>query len=1134
MAEMKLTNKQSQAVYSRGGNLLVSAAAGSGKTSVLARRIVSLIEEGAEIRRMLVVTYTNLAATEMRERIARELSARAEATGDFRLEAQAEYVQIADICTIHSFAARLIRENFLQLGLPQSLRVGGQEECDVLKDKALEQVFGALYEEEDADFLSLRDRYSGRTDDKLKEMLLQVYEFCTSRPERLIWLKDAAERFDEQGLGEILREKCQVGMGRLCSLLQRGQELERQYEFCEKQAENNAREREEAERLCALLEQDFPGFEAAVSDFKLSMLERKNPAGEGKELLRGIKAKAREELRELKSALPGEVLPVLREESAYMRGLAASLYRVLERFEREYAALKRDEHMLDYDDMISYAYRLLQDDDAAERYAGRYDYIFVDEYQDTNPVQEALISRISRADNRFMVGDIKQSIYRFRLADPLIFLEKTREFEGEAEDKRVIRMNENFRSAPGVIAPINFVMSRLMSRGMGEIEYTRQERLLAKREAGGGMEVLLTDYGAGEEEDEAMGAAEREAHTVARRIVQLLEETDDDGKAKYEPADICVLLRKTRVNSQVFAQVFSEYGINSETPDGRFTQFIGVEVFVNLLKVVDSFGSDIALLSVMRSHIGGFDEREMALIRQADRSHSFYKAFLAYAEYEDALGEKCRAFLAKIHRWRLLCRGIALPAFLTLLKNETDYAARLAVLPGGRRKKEAFAQFFSRCLAYAEKQRTLFSLVTQLEDIYKSKGAYSEFRQAGDRSGCVRIMSVHKSKGLEFPVVILARMDTKFSRNDTSQPVLLHSALGIASDIICAEQRSIRKTQTKELFKYVMNKEMKSEELRVLYVAMTRAKERLILSGTVKKPEEFFCEQSQSFAWYDLLAKNSPLEWTLSALLPLPCMADWYQGTKPEKEDMEIAHSLVGEAAERRQKEREFDLKACLLSAGRKPYRPFLRYEAPRIPVKIGVSTLRALDDEEGEVRPAYHAADSKAGGDGGAELGTLVHLFLQHVDFKSKSVEALEAEAQRMIEALILTEQEAARIRGFFPQIADFLLSDLAYRIRGSKRVLREVPFSLSVTAEELGIEKSEERVMVQGIIDLVFEEEGKWVLVDYKSNMADESRLIALATAYQTQMDLYKKALSRITKMPVAESYLYLLRARTALQLC
>lgn len=1132
MAEMRLTERQSQAVYQRGGNLLVSAAAGSGKTSVLAKRIVSLVEEGADIRRMLVVTYTSLAAAEMRERIRKELSQRAQESGRYWLEAQAEYVQVADICTIHSFAARVIRENFLALGLPQNLRVGGQEEGDVLKDQALEQVFSRFYEEEDADFLSLRDRYSGRTDDKLKQMLLRIYEFCTSRAERLGWLEGAAENFDEQGMLDILRERCEIGMKRLCALLQRGQDLELTYEFCEKQEQNNQRELEQAQELTRLLHQNFDAFGAAVSAFQISALERKSPAGEGKELLRALKAKEREILKELKEVLPSQALPLLRQESAYMRSLASSLHRVLIRFEKRYAQMKREAHMLDYDDMISHAYRLLQDKETAERYCGRYDYIFVDEYQDTNPVQEALISCISRGDNRFMVGDIKQSIYRFRLADPLIFLKKTREFEEGAAGQQLIRMNENFRSAPGVIRPINFIMSRLMSRGLGEMEYSGLEQLIPKQEGGGQVELLLTQFDAQEDEEQALSAAEKEAHSVAKRILELLEEKTPEGKPVYAPSDICVLLRKTKENTQVFAEVFAGYGLDSETPDGRFTQFIGVEVFVNLLKLVDSFGSDLALLSVMKSHIGGFDEAEMALIRQADREHSFYDAFARYAQYEDALGEKCRVFLGKIRRWRLLSRGLSLASFLTLLKNETDYLAHLAALPGGRSKKEAFSQFFERCLGYAGRQRTLFGLVGLLEEINKNKGAYSEFRQAGDRSGCIRIMSVHKSKGLEFPVVILARMDSRFSNQDLQQSVLLHSSLGLASDIINEKQRTIRPTLTRSLFAYVMSKEMKSEELRVLYVAMTRARERLILSGVIRKQEEQLRELSQPYAWYDLIAKKNPLEWVLAALLPLPCMADWYQGSEKCLEDIPIFHRIVSPEAEQREG-RAFDLRACLLEAGRAPYRPFLKYQAERIPVKIGVSTLRAMDDAEGEVLPAFHAADSRPEAEGGARLGTLVHLFLQHLDFSSKSMQALEEEAARMVRSLLLTEEEVAVLRGFFPQILDFMKSDLAYRIRASGRVLKEVPFSLFVTAQEVGIARSQEKVMVQGIIDLAFEEEGQWILVDYKSNMADENRLIALASAYQTQISLYKKALERITGQPVAESYLYLLRARTALRM-
>ncbi len=1136
MSELTLTEKQRQAIRERGKSILVSAAAGSGKTSVLSKRVVSLVEEGVDIRRILVCTFTNLAAGEMRERISRELQEMAESKRDARLSAQAEYAGIADICTIHKFAGKLIRENSLLLGIPADTRVGSDEESAILMDQAMEQIFEEFYEAEDEGFLAVRGRYAGRTDRALAELVKSLYAFANSRPEGILWLKNAAETDLTGKFRKIVDELICAKLEKLAMTMERCRKIGVEYSMPGKQLDKNSADCLLAAELKQAFAVDKEQFEKMLALAEVPRIESKLEPEAAKKELQDLKAAARKLIREMDEWKPSRSEQLLRRESAYMKAQAGVFYRILERFQSQYKLAKAGRKMLDYDDLINYAFVLLQDDEIAAAYAARYDYVFIDEYQDTNPVQEALLARISRQDCRFMVGDIKQSIYRFRLADPLIFLRKAEEFEGGAEGSLVIRMNENFRSAPGLIESVNFIMNRLMSRNLGEIEYNEKESLIPRGNYNGDTEILLTDAReeAAEGEEEA-DSVTKEAHTVARKITDLLGQSMiENGQTRpIEYGDICVLMRSTKGSSGIFAKVFADYGVPVESPEGKYAPMSEVDVFVNLMRLIDNANSDIALLSVLRSHIGGFDEAGMAMIRAASAETSFYGCFMEYAERQDALAGKCREFLDKIGRFRLYERNMRLKDLLIALKNETEYAAHMAVLPGGARKAANFRLFFEKCMEYASSQESLFSLVSYLDRLKRTKGAYYESKSAEGQANCVRIMSIHKSKGLEFPVVILARTSGKFNRSDLNQTVLVHSSLGIASDIIDEKNRTIQPAITKELFRYTLEKEMKSEELRILYVAMTRAKQKLVISGLVREPEKLFEKLREGGDWYDLLGMTSALEWILSAVLALPCMADWSHAL-PQGEGVFIAHSIMPADTQMKKKQvqKQFDIKESLLAAGREAYLPFLRYQTQRLPVKIGVSSIVQAQREPEEEWPEIRYTGKKTAFSG-AEVGTLIHLFMQHLDFSAKTEDDIAFQAEQMLAKKLITDAEKQTIFRFSKEIQHFLQSDMAYRIRSAKRVQREIPFSLAVAAREIGLADSDESIVVQGIIDLFFEEDDGLVLLDYKSNMADSKALGLLADKYKVQLRMYEKALHLITGKPVKQRFLYFLRADSSLML-
>ena len=1094
---MELTAKQQTAVNERNKNILVSAAAGSGKTSVLTERITKLCEEGADIRRMLVCTFTNAAAAEMRSRISKRLLARAEDANDARLRAQAEYAAVADICTFHSFCIRLLKEHFLQAGLRQRWRVASEKTAAQLMEQALEDTFDTLSEAGDNRLRMLQKRYTGSSEASFKENLLDLYAFTCSLPEQLEWIVRMDKNAAAEKCRELYLKKYTDAADRMIAAYAECLNISTAQGW-QKQSANDAAELQAAERTAAAI---AARDHAALSE----LLAKKAPAKDGKRPKGEVLDKhdfflklARAERTELKEIAPDDLGRIARE-AEYLSDQADALYHVLSVFREKYRLLKADMGVLDYDDILSESYKLLENEEIAAEYRAHYDYIFVDEYQDTNPIQEAFISRIVRSDNAFMVGDIKQSIYRFRLADPLIFRERQQRYDNAAENgELLIRMNDNFRSAPAVIGGINRAMSRLMSREFGEIDYTDDEALIAGGEgqAEGAVEFLLTTA------EERTPSAREEAENIARRILDLHQ---TDG-ISYK--DIAVLMRATKGDGDLFAKVFAEHGIPCINNAERSVPG-EAELFLNLLRIVDNVNYDIPLIAVMRSHVGGFDEQALAEIRANSLHGSFYQAVKLTAENEDALGGRCAEFLQQIRLLRIYARSMRLRDFLILLKARTNFEERLILLPHGIEKAEVFRRFYEDCLANAEEKESLYHLLQYYDALIKRGDSIVGKKETLGDHDCVQIMTVHKSKGLEFPVVFFARLGKRLRKDDIYKNFIYTSELGVVSDIYEEDTRVKRSSLMKEVIGDLIEDQLRSEALRVVYVAMTRAKERLILSGAIKKesmdPTAQQCIAAMRYGHQKTL--DTPLKWLIAAYSDEEFL-DWNGLTVREyadKQETEVDTVSITVA----------EVLGAIAASERKPL-PICQPDCS--PLKYGVSALLPEYDFETATAPQpAHAA-------GGTEFGSLVHYFMEHADFAN--FEGVHRQLERMRRAQLITAAEAVLLRRFSEQIERFFEGETAKRIRRSQRVYRELPFNLSVSARSVG-KDADGDIIIQGIIDLLFEEDGKWVIVDYKSNFVTEENIRGLIEHYTVQMDLYRRAAEMISGRAVDECVLCFLRA-------
>lgn len=1163
------TPAQRSAIEARGRTVLVSAAAGSGKTAVLTERVIRRIldpQNPVDADRLLVVTFSNAAAAEMRSRIGARLSELIEADpSNQNLLRQQLCLQRAQICTIHAFCLDLLRRHFQKLEIAPGFRIADPRELGLMREEAAQTVMEQFYREDDGSFSELVELLStGRDDRRVTDTLFSLYDFIRAHPFYNDWLEEKLRYYDpdcpvaqtvwgELSLhyaAETLRYAAQRLQGAIAAM-EDDEKMAAAYlpafqaDFGQVQALLGLVENQDWDGICrrlALLE--YP---------RLGALR----GYEGEERKRAVQA-ARKEARELVEGLRARPFCSTAAEFAQdmrdLRGKVTVLFALARAFDQTLYALKKAKKVLDFSDLEQLALTLLAEKKGegycptplARELSERYEEIFIDEYQDTNQAQDLLFTAISRqGDNLFLVGDVKQSIYRFRQASPELFMQKKERYAPYAAAPQAagpgkIILGENFRSRAEVTGAVNFLFGRIMSRRVGEIEYTAEEALVPAASyppmAGAGVELHLLDLSLSED-----AAALCEARYAAGLIAQLLESgaqvTDRSGSLRpVRRGDICILLRSLSGKAPIYLRALADAGVQCRADgQGGYLDSVEVSSLLSLLRAVDNPLLDISLVAAMMSPIFAFSADEMAAVRLCRREGPLYLALTLRAE-QDA---RCAAFLATLAAIRRWAATMPTDRLIRRILEETGFDAMVLAMKQGQARRQNLRLLVRYAADYEQAGYRGLSEFIRLIDRMQERG--DDLPAAGAPSGggdAVQLMSIHRSKGLEFPVVLLCDSSKGFNKEDLRSSTLLHPEIGFA----CVRRDLGRQCQFStvplEAMRLETERLLLSEEMRVLYVALTRARERLLITSAQKdlsaKLRALSCalDEGGRLPAYAVRRCGSYADWMLMAALHHPdgellrAQIDSELTPLPDPSRLRVVLATPGALPPPAERGAARTALPDPVLLARLREQTAWRYHDPaaaQTPAKLAVTAIvREEEAQAGEeraftARPAflqeYHMT--------AAERGTALHQYMLFADHAAAQKD-LPAELRRLCERRFLTEREARAIR--LDQVRAYYQSGLARRVQAAPRVWRELRFMTELGAERLGEllpEMGQNKVTVQGIIDLVFEEAGGLVIVDYKTDrVEDPSELIG---RYTRQLELYAEVLPQTLGLPVREKILY-----------
>lgn len=1265
---MKFTPEQQRVIELHNSNILVSAAAGSGKTAVLVERIIRMICDGehpADIDRLLIVTFTNAAAAEMRERIAAGITARLEADpGNEHIQKQSALLHNAQITTIDSFSLFLIRNHFNEIGLDPDFRVADEGEIKLLQQEVLAQLLedayaGQFVPEAPEQFHACVEYFCpGGRESVLEQHILNLSRYAGSFPWPAEWLEERKNDYaagDMEALvhsdyGQYLTERVNRTVE---GCLEKLREVKRLCELPDgpyMYGELTEAEIEQLERLtsCKDLEEQAAKV-PAVTFARLPSKKDDSVDPAKRELAKAIRNSVKDTLSDLSESYFKTPLELAVEQGKACREPLRILLDLVLEFDRRLLAAKQERHLIDFSDMEHYAlqillkrekveesdgtgtdrtetkYRIVPSDVAME-YRQYFQEILIDEYQDSNLVQEYLLSAISGEEegryNRFMVGDVKQSIYKFRLARPELFLEKYDTYQ-ETGDLCRIDLAKNFRSRIQVVDAVNGVFSRIMSREIGGIAYDDKAALYpgavypAQEDPAYGSELLLIrkpekgereESGIGEQHAEGAGVLvdydnvrQLEALAIAARIKQLKgslkvmeKSTGELRPVRY--SDMVILLRTTSGWDEEFKKILEQQGIPVYiTSKTGYFGALEVQELLQFLRVLDNPRQDIPLFGVMQSVFGGFTQEEIAQIRSGGEGHSrkrmtLYEALKEVAQSgrtveegeeisagesageEAELSQKADTFLQRIGHYRDLTPFTSIRDLLQRILDDYDYLNYVTALPAGSKRRANVEMLLTKASAFEKTSYFgLFHFIRYMEQLEKYDVDYGEADTLDENADVVRIMSIHKSKGLEFPVVFVSGLSKRFNMQDANQSLIVDMDLGVAVDYVDSVRRIKNKTLRRTVLSAKMKEDNLAEELRVLYVALTRAREKLILTAVLDKADEKWelaqMTGQERLTYLDFCEAGSYMDFLLP-ILPQTGIAVKTLRTE------DLAVEELREQLRMGDRREQLRLIACgettLTGDPEENERKlmYLRerfaYQYPhpglqKLYTKTTVSELKiaamAEKDEaafhtfeEKEVVPYIPGFRREQEKVSGAVRGNAFHRTMELLDFtylftesglftgcpnnyeeyrrgldKNRLQNRLEEFLQRETISLRLTEEYAKAVS--LPKILNFLEQELAYRMwRAQEQGLlyREQPFVLGIDAKRLDPDLPEgEKVLIQGIIDVFFIEDGEIVLLDYKTDVIDS--LEALWNRYNVQIQYYEEALTKLMQMPVKERILY-----------
>lgn len=1144
MATREWSKAQKEAIRARNRSILVSAAAGSGKTSVMIERIIELLRAGGRLERMLIITFTRAAASEMRERLTLALSQLAR--DDAHLREEYDGIGRAQISTLHSFCARLLSRHFEPIGADPLTRTGDEAVTAALFERALNDVITDFYVEPDEDARLLIERFS---DEDITSMTRALYQFLMAQADPFGWLDAALEA---PVTGETLKASPLYAVMQDSARLQIEGALQYAH-ACESVAMRPggpARylpncEEDRAAALMTLDALDRGQSLAFLKTFKASVLRRtKTPESETEELREQFK-RLRDSFKQC-MAKAGKLLPGSEDELAACameiestRPLLRALGKLTGKLHARYRELKSARAIRDYNDLEHMALEALRHPDVAQEASRQFDAIFVDEYQDISRTQEAIIAALHQDNDLFMVGDVKQSIYRFRLADPTLFLSKFKGFasENQAESRRIL-LNENFRSRPNILKAVNEVFQLAMRERVTELSYGEDAQLNygtrpgAPYDEGAPIELMLVtreeeapddaENESAENEDGLKTTAQLEAAAIARRIHALHAGTNG---IRYQ--DMVILLRSAASKAEDMARVLKDQGIPVyNDADAQYYELPEIRDTLNILHVLDNPLNDIALMSVLRCPVFGFTEQELAQVRlKGGQQKPFWQAFLDLKDQDAHI----RATIDRLDAWRFMALHQPFDLFLRTLIDESGLYARAGALPGSEQRRANLMSLAAKAKG-SPRPWTLRGFNMLIDEARKRS---RETAALGEHDDVVRIMTIHKSKGLEFPVVFVAGLAQAFRFDTASSLIKTDNVLGLSIPLIDPEKRTMRQTFAAKAIREKKDRETRAEEARLLYVAMTRARDRLYLSAAPKKLS------TAMEAW-----QMPPGDFSVGNA---KCMLDWvgaclWEGLKTGDEQF-----FEGSRGARWHLT---PIPACTLTPAKADERLFAPPECTEItetvrkrlerrpeigqPAKTSVTALvkraRQEDEETAETKrtppaitlPPMPGLHNKKGMTA-AERGTLTHKALCGIDVGalrgvsgSEVRDRVETLLDKMAAQEIFTKEE--RSAADAGMIAGFLQHPLGQRMLHAETLLREQAFTLRVERDAL----------VQGVLDCCFEENGGWVLIDYKTDR--DAGMIQ--ERYRDQMRWYMRALCTLTDKPVKEAWLFALQTGEAFE--
>ncbi len=1160
---------------------------GSGKTAVLVERIIQkIINEKVDIDKILVVTFTNAAASEMKQRISDSIYKKIEQDpNNLHLQRQINLLGRASICTIHSFCLDVIKNNFFEIDISPNFRIGDTSEIELLKMECLEDIFEQKYEQNDEQFLKLVETYTGyRGDEPLKEIIQKVYNFIQSSPFPIKWLEENVEKFNvdlskdfgQTKWGQILLDNFKEKLDEQIAMMQAVEKyLSQNYELekwintlkIDIQNMNNLKQN------CNSWEEMYK----SVEEFKFTRWPT------DKKIQSNIKEEAKQKrdeitknYKDIKNIMIAYTGEEINEDLKATYEIMKILKDLIIEFSNKFSQKKKEKNIIDFNDIEHFALKILMQEDenrnyvpteVSKKYMQKFIEIAVDEYQDSNLVQEYILNAISK-NNIFMVGDVKQSIYKFRQARPELFLEKYDRYktleDRKENDNLKIKLFKNFRSRKNVLDITNIIFKNIMSKDLGDINYTKEEYLnlganYPENNQNLNIQLHIIDlkedkkdewdlYETENEEDEALELVEKnllEAKFVAKKIKELLNSNYQvyDSKVGYRKAtykDIVILLRATSNIAQIYEKELLEKNIPiySDT-SSQYLESIEIQTIISLLKIIDNPMQDIDLVTVLRSMIGGFTDNELVKIRLVDKNCYFYESMQkAKIQVGSNLSNKIDDFFEKIQKWRQAQEVLGLEELIWKIYEDTGYYEYVSLMPNGALRQANLKMLFEKAKIYESASYSgLFNFINFIERLKQTSGDMSAAKIIGENEDVVRIMSIHKSKGLEFPIVFLANSSKQFNMMDLKDSIMLDQDLGIGPKYIDYIRKIEFNTMAKEAIKIKSRKEIISEEMRVLYVALTRAKEKLIITGTSKDLEKDLSKKEEIIQMcskekidkYIVEKYISYLDWIELVYLKnkqeMEGYFELYKHTKKEllEENKEQSKNVdyKKQLEESIKNSKELDSKTKQKLTWKYPNEKLTKIESKTS--VTGIKQLKKLDKQNYEIelqRPKFLNEIEQVSN---AKRGTLMHLCMQRLDSTQEyNMQEIEDLIQKLVANKIITTLEAQSINK--SKILNFCKSTIWKELKTAKQIEKEKPFYINIPICEIYEINTQKPILVQGIIDLYYiNKDDQLVLVDYKTDYVENKNEKILIEKYKTQLELYKKALEEALNRKVDKVYIY-----------